>query len=268
MDEGKHRGMEKNGWYYETVRCNFVITVDHTKKNVGGKSCIPSVSRLFFHSMPATACQPSGHHASLQSWHTRSDQSGRRRTVLVKDKGTHLWGFAANRRLFAWTKPRRGAQATVASDSVMASFQGRQGHGEKDGTLPSQHNTHICKQKPPYGEQNISDALNVLAMASPQGRDQKQRWHHAKRKQGGIHGCHQKPYKSVVNADTKIVAEGLNQSQMQLWWEYGTKNISSMPTLFSANCCTGRKEAAAHYKELQGIVLFHYEDEDYMEEEK
>lgn len=142
-------------------------------------------------------CQP-----AVMAYPERSKRSVEN-CLSRKDKGTHLRGFAANHRLFAWTKPRRGAQATVASDSVMASFQGRQGHGEKDGTLPSQHNTHICKQEPPYGEQNISDALNVLAMASPQGRDQKQRWHHAKRKQGGIHGRHQKLYKSVVNADTK-----------------------------------------------------------------
>jgi len=67
----------------------------------------------------------------------------------------------------------------------------------------SQRNTHIGKLKPPHGEQDVSDALNVLAMASPQGRDQKQRWHHAKRKQGGIHGRQQKLYKGVVNADNK-----------------------------------------------------------------
>lgn len=49
----------------------------------------------------------------------------------------------------------------------MASFQGRQGHREKDGTLPKQHNAHISKQKPPYGEQNISDALNVFGGGIP-----------------------------------------------------------------------------------------------------
>lgn len=41
------------------------------------------------------------------------------------------------------------------------------------------------------------------AMASPQGRDPKQRWHHAKRKLGGIHKRHQRLYKTVLNADTK-----------------------------------------------------------------
>lgn len=149
-------------------------------------------------------CVPgSGHHASLQSWHTRSDQSNRCRTILVDGKGTHLCGFSANYRLFAWTKPRSGAQATVASNSVMASLQGQQGHRKKGGTLPSQHNTHICKQKPPYGEQNILDAFNVLAKASPQGKDQKQRWHHAKRTLGGIQRRSRKLYKDVVNAYTK-----------------------------------------------------------------
>lgn len=145
----------------------------------------------------------SGHHASLQSWHTCGDRSYRCRTILVDVKGTHLCGFYANYHLLAWTKPRIGAQATVASNSVMASLQGQQGHGKKGGTLPSQHNTHICKQKPPYGEQNILDAFNVLAKASPQGKDQKQRWHHAKRTLGGIERRHRKLYKDVVNAYTK-----------------------------------------------------------------
>lgn len=108
-----------------------------------------------------------GQHASLYMWHARSIRSEWRRTVIVKDKRTHLRGFATNHHLFVWTKPRRGARATVASDLVMASFQGWQGHREKDGTLPKQHNAHISKQKPPYGEQNISDALNVFGGGIP-----------------------------------------------------------------------------------------------------
>ena len=160
---------EGNDEYRKTVRCNSVRNFDRTKKNDGGKSYCLSIFRLFFLSMPVT--EPSGHWASLQSRCTRSDKSGQRKTVLGEDKGTHLWGFAAKHRLFASTKPRRGAQATVASDSVMASFQGRQGHEERDGTLPRQNNTHICKQRPPYGEQNILHAFAVfLARASPQGR--------------------------------------------------------------------------------------------------
>lgn len=122
---------------------------------------------MTFHSLCASHCVPaSGHHASLWSWHARSDQHGWRRTVLFEDKGTHLQGFAANHCLFAWTKSR-GAQATVASDSVMASFQGRQGHGKSDGMLPSQHYTHICKQKPPYGDRKISDAFSVFGGGIP-----------------------------------------------------------------------------------------------------
>ncbi|KAM3610080.1 uncharacterized protein V6R79_024999 [Siganus canaliculatus] len=127
----------------------------------------------------------SGHHASLRLWHNRSYQNGLRKTVSVEDKETHLGGFAANRCLFAFTKPRRGARATVASGSMMASLR-RRGHRERKMACCQANITHICKQKPPYGEQNILDAINVLVMASPQGRDYNLRWQLAKRILEGI----------------------------------------------------------------------------------
>lgn len=203
-----------------------------------------SVHFSTFLSLYASHCVPAnGHRASLQSWHNRSDQSGQGRAVLVKDKKTHLWGFAANHHLFAWTKPKRGAQATVASDSVMASFQWRRGHREEDGTLPSQHNTHICKHRPPYSEQNISDALSILAMASPQGRDQKQRWMAPCQTQTGRHSW--VPPEAVQMRSTckhKIVAEGWNQShKCNFGGTMEQKQFFSLPTQPSGNCYTVRK---------------------------
>lgn len=51
---------------------------------------------------------------------------------------------------------------------------------------PTWH-THICTYS-----KTIMDALNGLAMASPLGRRQKQRWHHARCKLGGIDGRYTK----------------------------------------------------------------------------
>lgn len=137
---------ERSCQCHEMVSCEYSKTIDRTKKNIGGASCTRSIFWPFLLSVPAYACQPTGTMPASSHGIKRSNQSGRRRAVLAEDKKTHLRGFAVNRCLFVWTKPRRGAQATVASDSVMASFQRRRGHGEKDGALPSQHCRHICKQ--------------------------------------------------------------------------------------------------------------------------
>lgn len=182
-----------------------------------------------------------GHHASLQSWHNRSDQRGRRRTVVVEDKETHLGGFAANHRLFAWTKPRRGAQATVASDSVMASFQGGEGTGRKMARCQD-NTTHT------FANRNLHTASRTFRMPYMFWR-----WHPLKGQRRGTEmapcqmqtGRHSRAPPEALQKRSKrghkIIAEGWDQPQTQLWCEYGIKTISWMPTLLSANCCTGRK---------------------------
>lgn len=124
----------------------------------------------------------------------------------------------------------------------MASFQGQQGHREKDGMLPKQHNAHISKQKPPYGEQNISDALNVFGngilswerLQTEMAPCQTQTTRHSR-------APSKDRLKRSKCSDKRVAKELQLELQMQLWWEFGRKTISAMPTLLSANCCTERK---------------------------
>lgn len=178
------------------------MMINRTKKY--WRKILHPIHLMTFHSLCASHCVPaSGQPASMWSWHARSDQRGQHRTVLFKDKGTHLWGFAAKRRLFAWTKPRRGAQATVASDSVMASFRGGKGMGRAMARCQANITHTFANRNLHTVSRRFRMPLVFLAVASPQGRDPNHRWHHAKRKLGGIHKCHQRLYKTEVNAETK-----------------------------------------------------------------
>lgn len=60
IHDGKRRRMLKREIDDTMKLSEYAMTIGHTKKNVSGKSCTLSIFRLFFLSMPATACQPTG----------------------------------------------------------------------------------------------------------------------------------------------------------------------------------------------------------------
>lgn len=93
------------------------------------------------------------------------------------------------------------------------------------------------------------DALNGLAMASPLGRRQKQRWHHARRKLGGIDGRYTKP-----NAHRKTTQNSTRTLHRGSVGETETHYADAS----SASCCTGRTTLLPVQRPAKGTVLLQY----------
>lgn len=109
------------------------MVTTHRTKNKCRRKFLYSVHFSTSLSLCASHCMPaSGHSASLQSWHNQSEQSGRRRAVLVDERRR-----LTSEDLLLITicllgqSHGRGAQATAASDSVRAFFSGGEGTRRK-----------------------------------------------------------------------------------------------------------------------------------------
>lgn len=179
------------------------MTIDLTKKNAGGKTCILSIFWFFILSMPATACQPVG----------TMPACGPGIPEAIKAVGGEL-SYSKTRGLTSEDLPLINvcllgqSQEAVPWQRLPAILwwhlcRGGKGTGSKMARCQA-NITHTFANRNLHTVSRRFRMPSVFsAMASPQGRDPKQRWHHAKRKLGGIHKCHQRLYKTVVNADTK-----------------------------------------------------------------
>lgn len=133
------------------------MTIDITK-NAGGKSCVVSISWLVIVAMPATACQPAGTMPVCSSVIPKATKAVGGEPSYSKTRGLTSEDFPLV--TVCLDKAKKICPGNGCQRFWVGIFSGAARTWEKHGTLPSQHSTYICKQKPPYGERKMSDAFS------------------------------------------------------------------------------------------------------------
>lgn len=92
-----------NGW-----RCKFALQEHRSHEERWLRKILYSFHFLAFrYACASCSMPPNGQRASLYAWHARSNQSRWQKTVVVKDKRTHLWGDVSNLHVFARGEPAK-----------------------------------------------------------------------------------------------------------------------------------------------------------------